>query len=59
MDGKISTHQYIRSTVTLSTPHTWSYLTNYHLNLVDKRSKKKKKINGDVRNPKNPAKPFP
>jgi hypothetical protein len=22
------THQYIRSTVTLSTPHTWSYLTN-------------------------------
>jgi hypothetical protein len=23
------THQYNRSTVTLSTPHTWSYLTNY------------------------------
>jgi hypothetical protein len=24
-----------------------------------KRPKKKEKINGDVRNPKNPAKPFP
>ena len=23
------THQYIRSTVKLATPHTWSYLTNY------------------------------